>query len=295
MAIWKNAASTSASSTGLCKFPRRKLPPKFYPTPTNVTYEKGGLAILYCRVENLGTKTVIWRKQPYIIPITVGQEQFVEINRFYLSHVPYREEWNLLIKNVQPFDAGTYECQISSTKKVLRRNITLNVIESSGLYKPEISITGTRVVERGQSIHLTCNASGKNSPPDSIDWYKDGNVLSTETRGDIRIEKQISYRSNMIVSKLTIEKSYMDDTGTFVCVTPELMTATFKVDVINSINDKDRKDKRENEDYTHGGSDTQGGYPRYSGQTDIHIKQIYKLIRLHHLLAFLSYITIHFR
>jgi hypothetical protein len=42
----------------------------------------------------------------------------------------------------------------------------------------------------------------------------------------------------MIVSKLTIEKSYMDDTGTFVCVTPELMTATFKVDVINSINGK---------------------------------------------------------
>lgn len=70
---------------------------------------------------------VIWRKQPYNVPITVGLEQFLEINRFYLSHVPHRDTWDLLIKNVQPFDAGTYECQIASTEKLLRRNITLYV------------------------------------------------------------------------------------------------------------------------------------------------------------------------
>ncbi|XP_045216172.1 hepatocyte cell adhesion molecule-like isoform X2 [Mercenaria mercenaria] len=279
------------------EFQRKMLPPKFYPTPTNVTYEKGGLAILYCSIENLGTKTVIWRKQPYNVPITVGQEQFVEINRFYLSHVPYREEWNLLIKNVQPFDAGTYECQISSTEKVLRRNITLNVVESSGLLKPEISITGTRVVEKGKSIHLTCQASGTTSPPEGIDWYKDGNILTTEKRGDLLIEKQISFTTRMIVSRLTIAKSYMSDTGTFVCRTPELLTATFKVDVLNHPNDPDRKDKRgmENEALTHGGSGNIGGYPRYSGQTDIHIKQIYRRIKLHHLVVFLSYFVTHFR
>lgn len=43
----------------------------------------------------------------------------------------------------------------------------------------EISITGTRVVEKGNSIYLTCNASGTTSPPDGIDWYKDGMIVKT--------------------------------------------------------------------------------------------------------------------
>ena len=71
---------------------------------------------------------IIWRKQPYNVPITIGEEQFVELDRFHLNHVPHRDEWNLLIKNVQPFDAGVYECQISSTQKTMRKNITLNVV-----------------------------------------------------------------------------------------------------------------------------------------------------------------------
>ena len=38
--------------------PRRPLNTRFYPTATNVTYARGGLAVLYCSVEDLGTKTV---------------------------------------------------------------------------------------------------------------------------------------------------------------------------------------------------------------------------------------------
>ena len=66
------------------------------------------------------------------MPITIGEEQFVELDRFHLNHVPHRDEWNLLIKNVQPFDAGVYECQISSKQKTMRRNITLYVIGKFG-------------------------------------------------------------------------------------------------------------------------------------------------------------------
>ena len=62
-----------------------------------------------------------------------------------------------------------------------------------------------------------------------------GNKLTTETRGDIRIEKKISFRSNVIVSQLTLKKSYMADKGTFSCRTPDLLTANFKVDVKKSI------------------------------------------------------------
>ncbi|WAR00202.1 LRIG1-like protein, partial [Mya arenaria] len=205
--------------------PKRPSAPKFYPTPTNVTYEKGSLAILSCSVENLGTKTVIWRKQPYNVPITVGLAQFVEINRFKLNHVAHRDEWNLLIKNVQMFDAGTYECQISSMEKLLRRNITLHVIE--------ISITGTRFVEFGGRIFLSCNASGTVAPPDVLDWFKNGNKVTTKLRKDVKIDKKISYSTNTIVSTLVIFNAYMGDTGTYICRSSSLQATDFKVDVLN--------------------------------------------------------------
>ena len=37
------------------------LVPMFLPTPTNVTYQKGDVATLYCSVSNIGTKTEIGR------------------------------------------------------------------------------------------------------------------------------------------------------------------------------------------------------------------------------------------
>ena len=56
---------------------------------------------------------VIWRKEPFKVPIMVGKEQFLEIKRFQLLRIPHKDEWTLLIKNTQPFDSGTYECQVS--------------------------------------------------------------------------------------------------------------------------------------------------------------------------------------
>lgn len=76
---------------------------------------------------------VSWRKLPYNVPITVGKDQFLEIDRFKLFRVPYQGEWNLHIKNAQPFDSGTYECQVSLKGEKIRRNITLTVLGK--LYK----------------------------------------------------------------------------------------------------------------------------------------------------------------
>ena len=77
--------------------------------------------------EYLFVLKVIWRKQPYKVPIIVGKEQFLEIDRFQLLRVPHQDEWNLLIKNTQLFDSGTYECQVSLKGSLIRRNITLTV------------------------------------------------------------------------------------------------------------------------------------------------------------------------
>lgn len=44
------------------------------------------------------------------------------------------------------------------------------------VFVSEISIGGTRFVEKGNTIYLTCNASASTSglPPRDIQWFKDG-------------------------------------------------------------------------------------------------------------------------
>jgi len=45
-----------------------------------------------------------------------------------VSHVDYKNQWDLMIKNVQPDDEGVYECQVSSTNKNFRKLVSLTVI-----------------------------------------------------------------------------------------------------------------------------------------------------------------------
>lgn len=100
---------------------------------------------------------------------------------------------------------------------------------------PNIHISGTRFVEKGGSIFLICNASNTDSPPEGLDWFKDGNLLTKRKRFDMHIHKQLSVSTNTIVSALRIDKAEMADTGTYVCRTSGLLTTRFKVDVLNGI------------------------------------------------------------
>jgi hypothetical protein len=75
---------------------------------------------------------ITWRKLPYITPITAGGKLFAQDSRFEAVHIPWKDQWNLSIKNVQVQDAGIYECQVGTRGKKLRQNITLTVI---GRYK----------------------------------------------------------------------------------------------------------------------------------------------------------------
>lgn len=70
---------------------------------------------------------VIWRKISDGNVLSVGTYMMVGDGSYSISHRDSRNEWNLVIKNVQLYHAGLYECQIS-TKEVISKNITLNVI-----------------------------------------------------------------------------------------------------------------------------------------------------------------------
>ncbi|KAK6179577.1 hypothetical protein SNE40_011904 [Patella caerulea] len=234
-----------------------KTQPTFVDTPTNVTFKAGKLAKLDCSVNNLGTKKVIWRRASDFNPLTIGTKTFVGNSRILIEHTPLQKEWNLLIKKVQLDDGGKYECQVSSTQRNLRRFVYLNII---GEYKPswrkptirpepdirrvsgiktntssyDIKISGPSYVEKGSKILLVCNATGDEHPPDDLDWFKDGDKLSTDHSKQIYIRKQVSLEYKTISSVLEIEKARLHNAGVYICRTSDLQITRKIVDILNS-------------------------------------------------------------
>ncbi|KAH3836505.1 hemicentin-1-like [Dreissena polymorpha] len=219
--------------------------PTFTNTPVNVTITQGSEAIMRCGVENLGTKTVSWRKLPYNVPITVGKEQFLELDRFKLVQVVSRCEWNLHIKNAHTFDSGTYECQVSLKSAFIRRNVTLVVYDSSkDPVKPSIHISGTQFVEKGSPILLTCNVTSDDMPQ-SVDWFFEGRVVQTSYERNVYIHQQVSLSERLLTSTLSIGHAQIADTGKYVCRASKDLATRINVDVLNAETYNEKRDTQE--------------------------------------------------
>ncbi|XP_041365546.1 lachesin-like isoform X2 [Gigantopelta aegis] len=214
--------------------PLRYMLPGFLDTPANITIKRGDEAVLPCAVENLGPKSVIWKKVTQAHPITIGEYVFVPDSRFYLRRPRTQlasPEWNLHIRDVQMKHAGVYECQISAKEDIVRY-ITLNVIETGETAKTGISLSGTRYVEKGTSIKLNCTAVAKDYLPEDVDWFKDGLKLRSNRR--VAISKLPNRKTFTLHSMLEIRRSNMSDAGTYVCRSSNIHIASLKVIVLNA-------------------------------------------------------------
>ncbi|KAH3774769.1 hypothetical protein DPMN_176162 [Dreissena polymorpha] len=229
-----NAAFVVSEFAALSFNVRPETPaPNFLPSPLNVTFRRGDLAVLICSVYNLGTKTVVWRRQEKSFPLTSGTMTVVADERIQIGHVDFKNQWDLMIKNVQPEDEGVYECQVASTNKHIRRMISLTVIDSR-IEAPEISISEEQYVERGEPVTLHCNATGQHYTPDEIDWFRNGEKITSEKHNRIKLFKQLSIAQKTFTSILSIDKSSMEDNGVYVCRSSNMRIANTKVHVLNA-------------------------------------------------------------
>ncbi|XP_050403469.1 uncharacterized protein LOC126819470 isoform X2 [Patella vulgata] len=195
------------------------LQPSFRSVSSNVTFREGALAVLPCSVSNLGTKQVTWQKVGEDFFTTIGRLTWVKNDNIMVEHIQKTPEtvsdWNLLIKNVKPSDAGLYECKITATT-ILKRTVQLNVI-GPPLHKSGISVQGKEYVEHGESIVLECNATGGARIPDDIDWFKNGDKIDSHKYSNIMVTKYKSLENRAFISHLIIDRSTKDDTGTYIC------------------------------------------------------------------------------
>ena len=88
-------------------------------------------------------------------------------------------------------------------------------------------------MEKGDSVHLVCNASGATKPPDNLDWFKDGIKLSPDAHQKITLDKYKFSATKTLVSVLVLQHSQMSDAGTYVCRSSELDTTSVKVHILN--------------------------------------------------------------
>ncbi|XP_059174833.1 hemicentin-1-like isoform X2 [Physella acuta] len=238
--LWVAMSSVSAAR------PLRYTLPTFLDTPVNITAVVGSTVILPCTVQNLGPKSVIWKRVDQITPITVGSYVFDPDNRYSVSHNDQNTDethrfgqdnsrWNLQIQNVNIEHAGTYECQIS-TKEDFARNVTLHVIEDKNSRllekKTGIKLTGTSYVEKGSTIDLNCTATAIDYRPKGVDWFKDGTRIKANR--NTMITEYLVSETNILHSRLEVERVTMDDAGTYVCRFSQEHVESVKVIVLNT-------------------------------------------------------------
>ncbi|XP_068250936.1 LOW QUALITY PROTEIN: kin of IRRE-like protein 1 [Palaemon carinicauda] len=145
-------------------------------TATNVTAVVGQKAMLPCKVMNLDKRDVSWIRQRDLHILTVGIFTYTSDDRFQVYHPENSNEWFLEISSVTFRDAGTYECQVSTSPKIfLPVTLTVEVQQAR--------INGPReiYIQNGSTIKLTCIVNTHAENVGSVTWYRDTTELDYDS------------------------------------------------------------------------------------------------------------------
>lgn len=212
--------------------------PRFAHSETNVTVNAGETASLVCKVENLGTRKVIWRKLPDVSPLTIGQYIFVNDVAMSVEHARESEDWKLIISGAHSRHSGEYECQVPTTDKQMRKHFYLTVIEKQHVprYKSNskevIHISDRQHVNTDEPFEIYCNVTGVDFVPENIDWFKNGEKLQSNIERGVTIKFSVTMETKTIKSSFRVEHARMSDAGTYTCRTSNSLVKSTSVVVL---------------------------------------------------------------
>ncbi|XP_052099425.1 protogenin-like isoform X1 [Mytilus californianus] len=229
--------------------------PYFEPRENNVSFHTGSTATLMCSIIGLQTRIVVWRRMSEPSPLTIGDFVYSQDSRISIRRVVKQNEWNLVIKDVRPDDAGVYECAVSSREKYKRlvllritgtyRNLSRTSYTYENdilLSKPRVNVSGNDFVSKGQTILLTCNATGEDHAPDRVDWFINGLKVDKKNMPRVRVYNEVDIYRRTLLSKLEIRRSLMSDTGVYICRGPDEKTSKITIHILDE--EKSIIDKR---------------------------------------------------
>lgn len=222
--------------------------PLFHETEPNVTVHSGELAILKCKIENLGPKTVSWRKIGPNYPLTIGEMVFSSSDKIDIQQKrdwKGLDHWNLVIKRVAPGDAGLYECQVSSAQTLVY-HVQLNVLDSPPEPSAGLTLEGRNIVNFNEPIDLACLVRGENRAPEDVDWFFNGVKIvpgSSRWRNRVYITRQRETNKKEFKSHLVIDNSDFSDRGVFVCRASADLVKSISVSVLEAPTVKPKKNR----------------------------------------------------
>ncbi|TRY67184.1 hypothetical protein TCAL_02289 [Tigriopus californicus] len=193
--------------------------------PRNLTVQLGGTAYLPCTVHNLGNKSVSWIRNRDTHILTSDRDVFIVDERFSSLYNPDSSTWTLQIKYVQPRDAGSYECQVStSPKKMHFFNLAVVV--------PKVRIIGNKDihVQAGSEVQLKCVVSQAVEHPSFIVWYHNDKMVVSSGRRFPRYETPTRDSS---IGTFTISHVVKSDAGNYTCQPANLHSAKVSLHVVN--------------------------------------------------------------
>ena len=133
------------------------------------TVQAGTTAFLECQVEGLTNRSVSWVRRRDRHILAVDREVFIPDPRF--SILESGDLWTLSMRDVVARDEGTYQCQVSS-KKRLSKLIDLVVV----VPRVEIVPGEDRHVRMGSRVVMVCVVDQVIHRPHHVAWIRNGKV-----------------------------------------------------------------------------------------------------------------------
>ncbi|XP_041462538.1 cell adhesion molecule 2-like [Lytechinus variegatus] len=228
---------------------------EFIIEPSHTSAVQGTTVTLYCSV-NQDTRTFMWVRDTSIISHTIQIQGNADPDRYSVSYSS--KSYNLIIENLKPEDAGTYQCvAFSSGGGITSDGANLDVISPPSQEYPLISssVTGTIVV--GETIEIVCEIEGGNPVPEIelvrgnevivvasgrlvyvwvTEEVDDGAVFECRARHSLWTEPRSSYSSpfqiltespNIVLAPSTAEVT-LGSTVSFVCAAAPATRAVYR-------------------------------------------------------------------
>lgn len=213
--------------------------------PRNISARTGQAALIKCRVDNLGDKSVSWIRKRDLHILTVGTSTYTSDERFQVTQTKDSKEWTLQVKFPQPRDSGIYECQVNTEPKISMA-FQLSVLVTPPHAKAVITGPPDLHFKVGSSIILTCIVKQpliSTKLAGQIHWYRGEGMLTPFNNHPNEVFANLSQRIAMesqlgdtLKSRLRISNAQTLDTGNYTCSPTTASSASVMVHVINDEN-----------------------------------------------------------